>query len=122
LTAAAADCNVRQRAGPPCGIDIDSDGGTRHVLGIGVTMAQITKFLEGFSMPDRRPIVDRAGLTGRYDVDMRFTSDDGPATDITTGIPLLKEALADALGLRLEPRTETRKALIIDRLSPPSAD
>ena len=101
----------------------DLAGGIMHLQGGGMTMAQVASFMEGFAMPDRRPIADRTGLDGRYDVDVRFTMYVGPATDITTsGVPLLKEAMEDALGLRLEPRKEARAGLIIDRVSMPSPD
>jgi len=86
----------------------DAEGGIMHVQGGGMTLAQIASFMEGFGMPDR-PFVDRTGLEGRYDVDIRFTIYNGPTTDTTpTGVPLLKEAMEDALGLRLESRKETR--------------
>ena len=86
-------------------------------------MAQIAAFMEGLAMPDRRPIVDRTGLGGRYDLDMRFTIYNGPQTDITpSGVPLLKEAMADALGLRLEPRRESRPGLVIDHIERATED
>ena len=34
--------------------------------------------------------------------------------------PMLKEAMEDYLGLRLEPRRELREALIIDRVTMPT--
>jgi uncharacterized protein (TIGR03435 family) len=106
---------------PACGIATDEDSGTFHLQGGGMTMAQLAAFMESFVMPDRRAIVDRTALDGRYDLDMRFTIYNGPQTDITpTGVPLLKEAMEDALGLRLEPRKESRPGLVIDHIERPS--
>jgi uncharacterized protein (TIGR03435 family) len=108
---------------PSCGMATDESNGVFHIQGGGMTLTQIASFMEGFAMPERRPIVDRTGVEGRFDVDFRFTIYRGPTTDTTpTGLPLLKEAMEDGLGLRLESRKETRPGLIIDRVSMPSPD
>jgi uncharacterized protein (TIGR03435 family) len=95
-----------------------------RVLGGGVTMDRIASFMEGFGMADRRPIIDRTGLTGRYDVDMRF-SIYIPQPSVTARLPKeppLKEAMEEYLGLRLEPRSELRDVLIIDSVSRPTGN
>ena len=61
-----------------------------------------------------RPVFDRTGLKGIYKIALSFrqreTEGEGP--DVTT-------ALEDQLGLRLEPRKELVKVLVIDRMNKP---
>ena len=98
------------------------EGGVMRVMGGGVTMERIASFMEGFGMFDRRPIGDRTGLTGRYDVDMKFSIYD-PRPSVSASLPkepTLKEAMEEYLGLRLEPRREPREVLVIDRVNRPA--
>lgn len=110
---------------PVCGMA--TDGGVLEPVmrahGGGLTMAQIADFMSGFRLPEPWPIVDRTGLEGRYGVDVRFTVYNGLSVDgAPTGVPLLPGAMADQLGLRLEPATDRRQVLLIDQISMPSPD
>ena len=104
---------------PTCGFSTPFEDGVIRVLGGGMTMDRIAAFMEGFrTAPERRPIIDRTGLTGRYDIDMKFSL--SGALSVNASIPkepMLHEAMEDYLGLRLEPRRELREVLIIDRVT-----
>lgn len=72
-----------------------------------------------------RPVVDRTGLTGRYDFDLQFTPDESlfggvlKAPDVPTK-PDLFAALQQQLGLKLEATRGPVDALIIDHAERPS--
>jgi uncharacterized protein (TIGR03435 family) len=73
-----------------------------------------------------RVIVDRTGLPGRYDFDLKFTpegeltaaaSDRGPDT-----MPSLYVALEEQLGLKLEPQRAPVNVVVIDSIQRPVED
>jgi uncharacterized protein (TIGR03435 family) len=64
-----------------------------------------------------RRVIDRTGLTGKYDYDLRFASDDND-----TEHPSLYAALLEQLGLRLENSKGPVEILVIDRAGIPAAN
>jgi uncharacterized protein (TIGR03435 family) len=73
-----------------------------------------------------RPVVDRTGLTGRYDFSLEwapneteFGGDVGAAPETTPSLPLF-EAIQQQLGLRLEPTRGPVDALAIDAAQKPT--
>ena len=100
-------------------------GGIAVVLGpkpqertlIGVTMADLGILLDkGMG----RPIVDKTGLTGRYDISLEL--DMSPGVDGTRPDPVavVIDALREQLGLKLEPAKEKVEELVIDHVERPS--
>ncbi len=73
-----------------------------------------------FFVPDR-PIVDQTGLTGRYDIRLRYTKDDSTSTD-PNAPPGLFTAIQEQLGLKLEPVKAPVDVFVIDRVEQPSAN
>jgi uncharacterized protein (TIGR03435 family) len=74
------------------------------------------------------PVLDRTGLSGRYDFDLEFTPDEtvfggalGKETDNST-TPGLFAAIQQQLGLRLEATRGAVQALVIDHIERPSAN
>jgi uncharacterized protein (TIGR03435 family) len=71
-----------------------------------------------------RPVIDRTGLTGRYDLDLTFLPDSGPMTINGTAInadaPSLTTAVREQLGLRMETGRAPVDVVIIDRVSAPT--
>jgi uncharacterized protein (TIGR03435 family) len=97
--------------------------GTRQFLTGGTqTMQQISTSLQSLV---GRPVVDRTGLTGAFDVDLRWTSgtaspsgheaqaDDGPS---------IFTALQEQLGLKLESTRGPFDVLVVDSVKRPLAD
>jgi uncharacterized protein (TIGR03435 family) len=70
-----------------------------------------------------RMLVDRTGLSGTFDWDLRWTPEalTPDATNAATAVPLVT-ALREQLGLRLEARRESAEVLVIDRASRPLPD
>jgi len=61
-------------------------------------------------------VVDKTGLTGRYDWELRWSRD--PALD--PGQPSLFTALQEQLGLRLEPDKAAIDVVVIDHVEKPT--
>ena len=66
-----------------------------------------------------RPVVDKTGLTGRYDVVMEWSPDQVGATAPEALPPLLTD-LQEQLGLKVKGGTGPVKVFVIDQLTPPS--
>lgn len=86
------------------------------------TSASIGDFVLGmqFFLSDR-PIVDQTQLTGRYDIRLRYTSDEAHATD-PNAPPGLFTAAQEQLGLKLEPMKAPVEVFVIDHVDRPSAN
>jgi uncharacterized protein (TIGR03435 family) len=73
-----------------------------YITAGGVTMAEAA---ERFLRPAGRPVIDRTGLTGGYDLEIKFEPDDirnRPGRTEPVRGPSFAEALEEQLGLRLE--------------------
>jgi bla regulator protein blaR1 len=73
-----------------------------------------------------RPVIDKTGLTGRFDFTLEWAREpraaaasDSPAPSVPEG-PTPLEALSDQLGLKLEPAKASLPILVIDRVERPS--
>ena len=87
-------------------------GGT-HLTVQGLTMPLIA---EELSHVVGRVVVDKTGLTDRYDVKLVWAADDAPAGD---SAPSLFTAIQEQLGLKLEPAKEPVPVLVIDHVDLP---
>jgi uncharacterized protein (TIGR03435 family) len=69
-----------------------------------------------------RPVVDKTGLTGKYDLSLEWTPDSMTASDSPTGAsgPSLFTAVQEQLGLKLISTHGPVKTLVIDHIEPPS--
>jgi uncharacterized protein (TIGR03435 family) len=72
-----------------------------------------------------RPVLDRTGLTGKYDIDIEFARTTGPRSADTldpNAPPSVFTAVQEQLGLKLEPRKEAMDVLVIEYVHLPTAD
>ncbi|HEV2645001.1 MAG TPA: TIGR03435 family protein [Acidobacteriaceae bacterium] len=67
-----------------------------------------------------RPVVDRTGLTGRYDFTLRFAP--GPSAQEDSDAASIFTAVEEQLGLKLEPSRAPLDVLVIDHIEKPSAN
>jgi uncharacterized protein (TIGR03435 family) len=81
-----------------------------------VTMADFILGMQ-FFLPDR-PIVDQTGLTGRYDIRLRYTPDEAHATEANAQ-PGIFTAIQEQLGLKLEPVKAPVDVFVIDQVKRP---
>ena len=62
--------------------------------------------------PANRPVVDKTGLTGNYDVDLKFAPPDSTDSEL----PSFFTALREQLGLKLEPQKIPVEMLVVDHV------
>ena len=76
------------------------------------TIETITPALQSLT---GRPVVNRTGLTGTFDMDLRWSAsgDDGPS---------IFTALQEQLGLRLEPAKGLAEVVVIETIRRPTPD
>jgi uncharacterized protein (TIGR03435 family) len=84
-------------------------------------MSDVPYFLAGQL---QRPVIDRTGLIGTWDLDLTF-SPDGTRPALSPGSdqdlePSLFTALQEQLGLKLEWSTGPVEVLVIDRIERPT--
>ena len=105
--------------------------------GYGMTMAEFAgRMLSGFL---DRPIVDKTGLTGSYDIHLEFVRGDGPSgmallngvyspdslagtSGADTSGPSIFTAVREQLGLKLVPDKSPLEVIVVDNAERPSAN
>jgi uncharacterized protein (TIGR03435 family) len=68
-----------------------------------------------------RPVVDKTGLSGKYDFTLEYVAAAKAATDESGG-PSIFTALEEQLGLKLEPVKAPMDVLVIDAIEQPTAN
>lgn len=94
------------------------------------TMKDFCDGLQGSAMD--KPVVDRTGLTERYDFNLSWTPDDSqfiqlgwktpPPTDEASAPPSIYTALQEQLGLKMEATKTSVPVFVIDHVERPSAN
>ena len=87
-------------------------------------MAQVANEIQGqalvgfIGMGFNRPVVDKTGLKGSFDIKLSFTLDAPTPQQITSADvqSAFIGALRDELGLKLEPDTTSVNVLVIDHI------
>jgi len=71
-----------------------------------------------------RPVLDRTGIEGKFDMDIRFTPDDAPAEASGTApdYPNLFAAIRQQLGLKLTATKAPTPVIVIDKVTEPTAN
>jgi uncharacterized protein (TIGR03435 family) len=105
--------------GNPVPIGYPMPLGRGRLFGQAVTIASLA---ESLSHELERLIVDKTGLTGKYDLSLEWTPDSMTASDSPTGAsgPSLFTAVQEQLGLKLISTHGPVKTLVIDHVEPPS--
>jgi uncharacterized protein (TIGR03435 family) len=85
--------------------------GRGHFNGEGLTTTIIAEHLSKIT---DRIVVDKTGLTGRYDLKLQWTPDDAVATD--NNLPSLFTAIQEQLGLKLDSTKEATPVLVVDHV------
>ncbi len=92
--------------------------------GYGIEMPLFTKALSSaLRATVGRPIIDKTGLTGKYDFDLRWStgvSASSPIDNATASLPDAYTALQDQFGLKLVPAQEPVETIVIDSANQPS--
>jgi uncharacterized protein (TIGR03435 family) len=126
LKPSALACAPPGTAGNPCGLSGTIGAVAGSVKATGQTMSEFAAYL-GFNVD--RMVVDRTGLSGRFDFDLAWTADDvrGLAIDAPSTPPgndrgALFTVLGEQLALKLEPARGLVDLLVIDNVERPTDD
>jgi uncharacterized protein (TIGR03435 family) len=101
--------------------------GVGRISARGTELSNLTTMLSRLPAVRRR-VIDRTGLTGRFDYDVEWTPTVAPAGVVVSADqpsnpgPSIFIALQEQLGLKLEPGRETLPVLVIDSVDRPSPD
>ncbi len=71
--------------------------------------------------PVHRTVIDKTGLSGKYDLTLKWSPEDSPDATNNTA-PLILTALREQLGLKLQPAKGPVETLVVDHVEMPSAD
>jgi uncharacterized protein (TIGR03435 family) len=106
-------CKGSSISGTPRSFVVDWMGGNLDLLSSG---------LYGIEATDRRPIINRTGITGAFTFRLEFArllpAQGGAADD--PSLPSIFTALEEKLGLKLEPSKGPQEFLVIDNLERPT--
>jgi uncharacterized protein (TIGR03435 family) len=73
-----------------------------------------------------RPVVDKTGLTGKYEIKLEWTRDQGPGSNDSTSTdssgPSIFTAVQEQLGLKLNSTKGPVDTLVIDHVEQPTAN
>jgi uncharacterized protein (TIGR03435 family) len=117
-------------AGPPppgerpvCGLNTSINNIIGTMRGGGRTIAELLPSLGNVL---DRVVVDRTGLTGTFDVDLKWSAEalgsGAPNQQAPADAPSIFTALQEQLGLKLESTRGPVEVLVIDSIEPPTAD
>jgi uncharacterized protein (TIGR03435 family) len=94
------------------------DTGSRYFpgrSGISATQIPMTRFAELLSAKVDRPVLDKTGLSGVFDIDLKWMPEAaGPDADLG---PSIFTAIQEQLGLKLEARKSPIEVLVVDRMN-----
>ena len=103
--------------------DLPCDGGFSRAGHVGARAGEFSTLLRSLSTWTDRVLIDRTGLSGRFDWDLQWTPE--PLTPDVASVPNplpLVTALQEQLGFRLEPQRAPVEVLVIDRAERPRPD
>ncbi|HXE05870.1 MAG TPA: TIGR03435 family protein [Bryobacteraceae bacterium] len=111
---------VRMKAAEPSGnVMMNGNSGRSTMSGKGMTMQRLADILSGVA---RRPVIDTTGLSGAYDVELKYsTALATPDSDAASSdFPSLFTALKEQLGLRLTGTTGAGRVWVVVRAEKPT--
>jgi uncharacterized protein (TIGR03435 family) len=90
----------------------------RNLTATGVPISSLVNHLSGQL---QRVVVDKTGLTAKYNLQLSWSADDaGPPSPDVTGPPDIFTALEEQLGLKLQPGKADIDTFVIDHVELPS--
>jgi uncharacterized protein (TIGR03435 family) len=125
IKASTVDCAQQAQPGAasPCGINSSVNDTVGRMTGTGQSMEQLVNALGSFGL--NRMVLDRSGLKGGFDFELRWTPDTvrGPAgAGQANDAPSIFAALQEQLGLRLESQRGPVEFLVVDSIEQPTPD
>ena len=99
------------------GTDIDGTDGRVTLKGTAITMMSLAQSL---SPSMDRTVIDKTGLTGEFDLLLRWSSDNAPQPLPDDAPPAIFTAMEEQLGLKLVPAKGPAPTLVIDHVEKPT--
>lgn len=102
-----------------------SDGVSQHNTDLTMTNMPMLGLVQNLSREVERPVVDKTGLTGKYDLHLKWSRQDSAAASDAgnpDAPPPIFTALQEQLGLKLQPGKDPVQVVVIDSLTPPTAN
>jgi len=93
--------------------------GNRKITAQGASMDDFTHAL---TMQLGQPVVDKTGVTGKYDLTLSWAPDAAAGTAGGDAAPSIYTVIQEQLGLRLEPGKGPVEVLVIDSAEKPTSD
>jgi uncharacterized protein (TIGR03435 family) len=90
-----------------------------HNTEMTATCVTLSDLAMNLSFPLDRTVIDKTGLTGRYDFQLRWTAEDVGAA-ATDAPPDLFTAMQEQLGLKLQAAKGPVKTLVLDHVEQPT--
>jgi len=97
----------------------DANGGQVSMHAVNMSMGELAEWMN-FSAD--KPVIDRTGLTGRYDLALKWTEDEMRAPAESNTSPGLLTAVQEQLGLKLEATRASAELLVIDQMERPGTN
>ena len=122
LKPSTQNCAAAQPGTPsPCGMNTSTNDTTGRLVGTGQSMEQLAAALGGFGL--NRMVLDRTGLTGSFDIELKWTPDNARTGSAQSNdAPSIFAALQEQLGLRLDSQRGPVEFLVVDSIERPTPD
>jgi uncharacterized protein (TIGR03435 family) len=114
------DCQASQPGTPsPCGMNSSVNQTVGRMTGTGQSMESLASALASFGLS--RMVLDRTGVKGQFDFEMRWTPDTVRGAQADEA-PSIFAALQEQLGLRLDSQRGPVEFLVVDSIQRPAPD
>lgn len=123
LKPSTKDCQPSQPGTPsPCGMNTSVNDATGTLVGNGQSIEQLVGALGSFGL--NRMVIDRTGLMGSFDIELKWRPDNlrSTATAQASELPSIFAAMQEQLGLRLESQRGPVEFLVVDSIERPTPD
>jgi uncharacterized protein (TIGR03435 family) len=122
LTVAKGGSKLTKSAGDPDGLPNDDDRRNGTVRSVQMENATMGDFALDLMFYTDRPVVDRTGLSGRYNLMLKWTFDETQPSADASAPPSIFTAIQEQVGLRLEPVKASVDAFVVDKVKLPEAN
>jgi len=78
-------------------------------------MSELARGLSVGTLAARRQVIDKTGLTGKYDFKLAYTLPTAPPNADPTAAPILEDALEQQLGLKLVSSKDPFDLIIVEQ-------
>jgi len=106
---------VIAKDGPKLTHSTEDSGHNKFILPSGIRFDHtvIATFAAALARPTGRPVIDKTGLTGDFDIDLKYA----PEKAVDSSLPSIFTALQEQLGLKLESTKVPFEVLVIDHVN-----